>query len=211
MKVRTSVLAGSVAAAALFLGACSSSEDHGRMTDGTASMEGSSSGAPPIPADAPFNSTDVGFAQGMIPHHAQAVEMADMALEESGSTQVRELATAIKAAQQPEIDQLTSWLEDWDQEVPDTDMDADHDMSGMDGMMMSGMMSAADMERLGDATGAEFDRLWLEMMIQHHNGAISMADDELAGGEFEATKMMAQSITTSQAAEIQTMEGLLGS
>lgn len=210
MKVRTSLTVGAaVVAAGLVLGACSSSGDHEGMTTDTASMKGSTTTTAAIPADAAFNSTDVGFAQGMIPHHAQAVEMADMALDETTNADVKELATAIKAAQQPEIDQLTEWLEEWDQPVPDTDTGADHNMDRTSGMMMSGMMSEADMERLGEASGTEFDRLWLEMMIQHHEGAITMANDEIADGKFADAKQMAQNIVTSQQAEIMTMEGLL--
>jgi uncharacterized protein (DUF305 family) len=87
----------------------------------------------------------------------------------------------------------------------------DHSMDGMDGMMMSGMMSDADMARLENATGTDFDTMWMEMMIQHHEGAITMASDEVAEGKFEATIAMAESIITSQQAEIDTMLSLLES
>jgi uncharacterized protein (DUF305 family) len=199
MKVRISFAVGVVAlAGGLVLAACSSSEDHSGMTTESTSA-----------ADAPYNATDVGFAQGMIPHHGQAIEMAEMALDRSDDADVLRLAAAIKAAQQPEIDQLSGWLEDWGQTVPDADIGADHDMSDTGGMMMSGMMSAADMERLDGAAGSSFDRMWLEMMIQHHEGAIDMADDELADGKFADAKVMAQNIITSQQAEITEMEGLI--
>jgi uncharacterized protein (DUF305 family) len=158
-----------------------------------------------IPADAEFNVTDVSFAQGMIPHHAQAIVMADMALEQSSDPEVIALATQIKAAQAPEISQLTSWLQSWDQPVPDTSSGMDHSMDGMEGMMMSGMMSEADMTRLGEATGTDFDTMWLEMMIQHHEGAISMSRDEVTGGKYAPTVALAESIIVSQQAEIDTM------
>jgi uncharacterized protein (DUF305 family) len=211
MKVRISLAVGVVAlAGGLVLAACSSSEDHsGMTTESINAVEGSTATTAAIAADTPYNATDVGFAQGMIPHHGQAIEMAEMALDRSDDADVLRLAAAIKAAQQPEIDQLSGWLEDWGQTVPDADIGADHDMSDTGGMMMSGMMSAADMERLDAAAGTNFDRMWLEMMIQHHEGAIDMADDELADGKFADAKVMAQNIVTSQQAEITEMEGLI--
>jgi uncharacterized protein (DUF305 family) len=210
MKVRLFAAAGALVLGGWVLGACSSSDDHSGMGGGNdMSMEGAGDTVAPIPADAAFNATDVGFAQGMIPHHGQAIEMADMALDRSDDADVIRLATAIKAAQQPEIDELSTWLEGWDQVVPDQDMGADHDMGGTSGMMMGGMMSSADMERLDAARGSEFDRMWLEMMIQHHEGAIDMANDEIEGGKFAAAKRMATSIVASQQAEIDEMEGLI--
>jgi uncharacterized protein (DUF305 family) len=208
MKLRLSLAAGVITVSAgLLLGACSGSDDHdGMSSSDPASMDGA---ATSIPADASFNATDVGFAQGMIPHHGQAIEMAEMALDTTSNADVVRLATAIKAAQQPEIDQLTTWLEGWKQPVPDADMGADHDMGSTAGMMMSGMMSEADMERLGEASGSAFDRLWLEMMIQHHQGAIDMANDEIEDGKYADAKQMAQTIVTTQQAEIDEMEGLI--
>jgi uncharacterized protein (DUF305 family) len=145
----------------------------------------------------------------MIPHHGQAISMAEMALDTSDDPDITRLVSAIKAAQQPEIDQLSAWLAEWGQPVPDADMGADHDMSGTGGMMMSGMMSATDMARLDESSGSAFDRMWLEMMIQHHEGAIDMADDELEDGEFAEAKQMATAIITSQQAEITEMEALI--
>jgi uncharacterized protein (DUF305 family) len=198
-------------AAGLLIGACSSSTDHGSMNMPTTSM---SVGSPAvsIPAGAEFNATDVGFAQGMIPHHAQAIVMADMALKQSTNPEITKLAAQIKAAQAPEIDQLTKWLQAWGQPVPATAGSMDQSMGamdGMDGMMMSGMMSDADMARLENTTGTDFDAMWLEMMTQHHQGAISMARDEVTGGKYAATKAMAESIVTSQQAEIDTMTKLM--
>lgn len=207
MKTRLLPTAGAAAlAAGLVFGACSS--DHGSMgmaTTSTASAEAA------IPADAEFNATDVAFAQGMIPHHAQAIVMADMALAQSTNPDVTKLATEIKAAQAPEIEQLTNWLEAWGQPVPDSagGDGMDHSMDGMDGMMMSGMMSDADMARLENATGADFDTMWLELMVQHHEGAITMARDEVAGGEYGPTKALAEAIISSQQVEIDTMNTLL--
>lgn len=189
-------------AAAVVLGACSS--DH-------SSMGGSSSPTTnPIPADADHNATDVGFAQGMIPHHAQAIEMADLALSNTTNPEVLSLATAIKVAQSPEIETLSGWLRQWGQPVPSIEEGSmDHDMSGMDGMMMDGMMSKADMDRLESSTGAEFDRLWLELMIQHHEGAVKMSNSEVADGKNPDAITLARSIIASQQAEITEMEAQL--
>lgn len=154
-----------------------------------------------------FNDADVTFAQQMIPHHEQAVEMATMAQEQASSPEVKQLADKIAAAQGPEIDTMTRWLEDWGQEVsPDS-------MSGMDhsGSDMSGMMSDDDMESLGAATGAEFDQMFLEMMIEHHTGAIEMAQTEQQDGENPDAIALAEKIEADQTAEIAQMQDLLGS
>lgn len=203
---RTLVALALVALTALFAVACSS-DDHGGMD----MSGGGGSGAPSgqtveVPDDAPFNATDVGFAQGMIPHHAQAIEMADMALAVSEDADVLRLAEAIKAAQGPEIEQLTSWLQAWGQPVPEAS--GQHDMDGMGSMMMSGMMSEADMERLAGSSGRDFDRMWLEMMVLHHEGAIEMAETEIADGEDAGAIDLARAIVAAQQAEIEEMQDL---
>ena len=198
----TSIALGLVLVTAVGLGACSS--DHSGMSG----MSSSTTIA--IPADAKFNATDVGFAQGMIPHHAQAIEMADLALTNTKNPDVLALANTIKAAQSPEIEKISGWLGDWGQTIPSTASGSmDHDMTGMGGMMMDGMMSQADMDRLETSTGTEFDRLWLELMIQHHEGAVKMSKSEVAGGKNPDAVALAQAIISSQQAEITTMESLL--
>lgn len=156
---------------------------------------------------AQFNDADVTFAQQMIPHHEQAVEMATMAQEQASSTEVKQLAAKIEAAQGPEIDTMTGWLEDWGQEAPSDSM------GGMDdsGSDMSGMMSDAEMESMGAATGAEFDQMFLTMMIEHHTGAIEMAKTEQQDGENPDAIALAEKIEADQTAEIAEMEDLLGS
>lgn len=212
------IVPSALVAAGLFLGACSSSSDHSGMdgmnTDqtmdmGTMDAGGSSTTTLNIPEGADFNATDVAFAQGMIPHHGQAVQMADMALENSTNTEVRSLAEQIKAAQSPEIEQMTTWLTDWGQAVPDPNAMMDDNMDHSGGMMMSGMMSAADMARLENATGTDFDRMFLEMMVLHHEGAIEMAQQELADGKYQPTKDLAQAVITGQQAEIEKMNTLI--
>lgn len=201
MKTRY-LLATIAVPAGLLLGACSSSSDHG-----STNTSGSSGTAAAIPADADFNKTDVGFTQGMIPHHAQAIEMAEMAIAQSKNADVLELATQIKAAQGPEMAQMTGWLETWGQKVPETS--GMHDMAGMDSMMMSGMMTDADMQKLGQSMGTSFDRMWLEMMVLHHEGAITMANDEIAGGKSPDTIALARKIISGQQTEIDTMNRLI--
>lgn len=215
------VLPAVIAVAGLTLGACSSSDDHNGMNSSGAGMDdmgsmgtGNAPGSTTtldIPEGAEFNATDVAFAQGMIPHHAQAIEMADMALEISTNPDVTVLAEQIKAAQGPEIDQMTTWLTDWDQTVPDPDAPMDENMDSAGGMMMTGMMSEADMARMGNATGTDFDRMFLEMMILHHEGAIEMAEQELADGKYQPTKDLAQAVITGQQAEIEEMNALIDS
>ncbi len=153
---------------------------------------GSGSGA----SSAAHNTADVAFATDMIPHHAQAVQMADMALNAAVDPEVKALAQAIKGAQAPEIKTMTGWLTDWKAPVPRTGMG--HSMSG-DGQ---GMMSDADMAALGKATGAEFDKMWVQMMTRHHTGAIAMANTEIKDGQYADAKALAQRIVTSQTAEV---------
>ncbi|HBO54881.1 DUF305 domain-containing protein [Cumulibacter manganitolerans] len=163
----------------------------------------SSENEPAANANDKHNAADVTFATGMIPHHQQAIEMADMALEQAQDPQVKELADQIKGAQQPEIDQLTEWLTAWDEPVP-SDSTGGH--SGHD---MSGMMSEEDMQMLKQASGTEFDTMWLEMMIEHHKGAVEMAQTEQSDGEYPEAIEMAKQIISSQQEEIDQMEQIL--
>ncbi len=153
---------------------------------------------------AAFNDSDVAFARGMIPHHAQAVDMADLAEERAADPQVRDLAGRIRAAQQPEIDLMEGWLEEWGQPMEDG-------MEGMEGMDMEdmGMVSEEDMDRLQSASGAEFDRLFLTSMREHHLGAVAMAEEELRAGESPQAKELAQDIIDTQRAEIEEIDALL--
>jgi len=202
MKVsRVLSVVGALVVTGALVAGCSSGESHSSMSSSTTVA---------IPANADFNATDVGFAQGMIPHHGQAVEMADLALTNTTNPEVLALAKQIKAAQSPEIETMSGWLRTWGQPVPSAmSMSGGHDMTNMSGMMMDGMMSDADMKRLESSTGTTFDRLWIELMIQHHEGAVRMAKDELANGKNASTKQLAQAIITGQEAEITTMNQLL--
>jgi len=196
-----------LASLSILLAACS---DHSSVNHSDMNMNSSTTVA--IPANADYNATDIGFAQGMIPHHAQAIEMADIALQKSTYEPVLKLARAIKGAQDPEIQQMSKWLSNRGQKVPDTSMSmdhGDHSMDGMGSMMTSGMMTEADMKKLNESTGSAFDRLWLQLMIQHHEGAITMAKEELAKGKNPEMQTLAQAIISGQQKEIDEMNGLL--
>jgi uncharacterized protein (DUF305 family) len=145
----------------------------------------------------------------MIPHHQQAVEMADLALVNAESPQVKDLATRVKGAQDSEIQQMTGWLKSWRKPLA-----AAGDMGGMDhgsgGDASMGITTAAEMAQLQAANGREFDAMFLEMMVRHHQGAIDMATQEQLKGKFTDAKMVVGSIVTSQQAEIDEMKSLLG-
>jgi uncharacterized protein (DUF305 family) len=195
---------GAAAIAALVVG-CGSSD-----TGASHQMDETPTSAESTSADqAGHNDQDIAFAQGMIPHHQQAVDMADLAAGKAADAQVKDLAGRIKAAQDPEIQQLTDMLEKWGAPTePSTP--GESDMPGMDhgGMPGEGMMSDEEMRQLEGATGAGFDRMWVQLMIKHHQGAVAMAKTELAqGGDAEA-KDLAQKIIDAQEAEIKEMQGL---
>ena len=152
---------------------------------------------------ADHNNADVEFAQGMIPHHEQAIEMAELGLEQAESAEVKDLAQRIKDAQAPEIAEMKGWLESWDEPV-----EPEGGMSGMDHGADSGMMSDTDMEKLEGAEGAEFDELFLAGMIEHHEGAVTMAEAEVENGQYEPAKELAQKIIDAQEAEIEEMKKL---
>ena len=152
-------------------------------------------------ASSPHNDADVAFAQMMIPHHQQAVEMAALAETRAESQDVKDLAAAIKAAQDPEIQTMEGWLESWDE------TGASHEMTHEE---MPGMVDEKTMGELGKATGREFDRLFLTSMIAHHEGAIAMAQSEKSDGVHKGALRLADAIIKTQTAEIKRMEDMLG-
>ena len=161
-----------------------------------------------------FNDADVAYASGMIQHHAQALTMVDLAMGRQLDLEVQLLAEGIRAAQGPEIEQLTDWLTEWDQPVPETTRDHANAHGGGGPEMdsgMPGMMSAEDMAALEEAKGADFQQMWLEMMIEHHEGAIEMAQTEQSEGKHPAAIDLAKKIESAQQDEVSTMEDLLGS
>lgn len=144
-----------------------------------------------------YSMNDQMFAAMMIPHHEQAVEMSDLALTRSTNPEVLALAKQIKAAQEPEIEEMKTW--------GDTSS-AGH--MGHDGMTMAGMLSESELAALSAATGVEFDRLFLSGMIGHHEGAIEMAQDVLESKN-PKVRDFATKIIEVQANEIATMKALL--
>jgi uncharacterized protein (DUF305 family) len=203
------VAVGLVVAAPVVLAACGGDDSATGSTTTAQAASGTPTTAPPS-GGAVHNSIDVAFAQGMIPHHAQAVEMSELAATNTSDPEVQALAAEIIAAQGPEIALMTEWLTAWGAEVPDPGASMDENMELAGGMMMSGMISDADLDRLRSARDAEFDRLYLELMIQHHEGAIEMAQQELDGGDSPEATALAQRIIDTQQAEITRMEQLLG-
>ncbi|MFC3689228.1 DUF305 domain-containing protein [Aquipuribacter hungaricus] len=183
--------------------------------------ESSDSGSDPAPTsseevEGSFNDADVSFAQGMLPHHRQAVEMAEMVQGRTDTPEVLQLAEEIAAAQGPEIQTMTAFLEAWGAEVPEEGINMGSEMEGMDhggmeGMEgMAGMMSTEDMAAMESATGETFDRMFLEGMVVHHEGAVEMAQKELDSGENPSALALAQEIVDAQKSEISRMQDLLG-
>ncbi|WP_076263860.1 DUF305 domain-containing protein [Intrasporangium flavum] len=185
---------------------------HDASSPTTRASADTSAGPSQATAAGPHNDADVAFAAGMVPHHAQAVTMSDLALQRSSNADVTALATAIKGAQDPEIRTMSGWLAGWGRPVPASSGGHEgHDMTGTNGAggSMAGMMTAEQMASLEAASGPAFDRLWLELMVEHHEGAVSMARTELRDGSSPAAKELAQSVIDGQTAEIATMRALL--
>lgn len=168
-----------------------------------------------------FGDADVAFAQDMVPHHAQAIEMAEIALDPAAAAgpDVLDLATRIRDAQDPEIELMRSFLDRWGMPMTDSDMDGMEEVDEMDGMdhsgmddsEMDGMMTADEMDELRNASGTDFDRLWLELMIRHHEGAITMAQAVKSHGVNVDAIDLADEIITAQQQELDEMRALLDS
>lgn len=180
------------------------------LTAGALALTGCSSGSEDrgssASADDAFNDADIAFAQGMIPHHEQAIEMSRLAEDRAADPRVADLAARIEAAQAPELDTLTGWLEEWGAEPAE---DGGHGGGMEHGTGSTGMMGEEEMDAVTSADGAAFDALFLEQMIEHHTGAVAMAETEVSDGEFPAALEMAESIRTTQNEEIAEMEELL--
>ena len=171
------------------------------------------------PATGPHNAADVTFATDMIPHHLQAIEMAELARDQDLDPEVQAIADGILTTQKSEIDTMAGWLKSWGQPVPSTDDGGTGMGDGMGDMHsddsdegsgdMPGTMSGHDMARLGHAHGRDFQDMWLTMMIVHHRGAIEMARTEISDGRSPDAITMAKDIATAQAAEIAKMRALL--
>lgn len=212
-SIATVAVAGTAAAVAL--AACSPPSEHASTLPATSSTLPATSSSMPMsghnmpgmpgmsgtstaPA-ANFNDADVMFLQMMYPHHAQAVEMAKLVPTRSQNQQVKDLATAIENAQAPEMQQMTTLLAGFGKPAPSATMS--HSMPGL--------MTPQQMTELTGLSGAAFDKMWLQMMVEHHQGAITMANDELKNGTNADAKKMAEAIIAAQQGEITTMNGML--
>ncbi|WP_405133049.1 DUF305 domain-containing protein [Nocardia sp. NBC_01388] len=155
------------------------------------------------PARTGFNNADVSFLDMMYPHHSQAVDMARFVPSRSQNEQVRTLASGIMNAQAPEMQQISKLLQSFGKPAP---VVGAQQMPGM-----PGMMSTEDMTALQGLSGKDFDRKWLQMMIDHHTGAITMANTELTSGANTDAIAFAKGIVAAQQTEIDQMRALLGS
>jgi uncharacterized protein (DUF305 family) len=162
-------------------------------------------------AAATFNDAGVAFAQMMIPHHAQAVQMATLAQQKATDPELRQIADGIRAAQEPEITMMNGWLQSWGKPtaMPTSDMGDMGGMGGMDGGTMPGMMSDQEMSDLQQASGVDFDRMFARMMVSHHNGAIQMCHDVAAKGASPDVRAMATTIEQAQTAEVARLQMII--
>lgn len=184
----------------LVLAGCGNTDSggHGATHTTTTAATTSASAAP----SGDRNDADITFAQGMIPHHEGAIEMSKLAQGRTSNPKVLDLAARIEKAQDPEIKTMTAWLAAWG--APPAS--GEHDGHGSSA---AGMMTAEEMEKLKQAKDADFDKLFLEGMVKHHQGAIDMSKTELQQGVNADAKKLAQQIIDAQQKEIDEMNALL--
>jgi uncharacterized protein (DUF305 family) len=207
---RRAALTATAVTAALVLAACGNDSDS--ASSGHQGHSSASSSASADATTAAHNAQDVSFAQGMIPHHQQALEMAKLAAGRASSAEVKDLSARIEKAQDPEIQTMSGWLKSWGKDVTTSDSSMES-MPGMEHSAhsdMPGMMDSKDMDELEKASGADFDTMFLTMMIEHHKGAIEMATTEKDKGKYGPATSMSDGIITAQTAEITEMNKLLG-
>ena len=232
MYLRKVLPAAGLAVVLVLMGACGDDDD-GVATDSPVTPQQSSSAKPSSVTGSEHNDADVQFAQEMIVHHRGALAMAKLGEQQAETKDVRALAKRIRTAQEAEVETLRSWLKEWGEPVPtatrspatatSTAAPMDHDAmaatpeesqtasarddsgSGMTDMGMSEM----DVSELRSAEGAEFDRMFLTMMIEHHRDAIVMAQTEQAEGLYSEAIALAKEIESVQQTEIAEMEKLL--
>ncbi|MFI5978303.1 DUF305 domain-containing protein [Streptomyces sp. NPDC051452] len=201
---RRTALVTAAALASLVLAACGGGDSAAPSGGGHGHGSSATAGA------TAHNAQDVAFAQGMVPHHRQALEMARLAASRASSARVKDLATRIEKAQDPQIRTMTGWLKSWGEQAPAAGMDHSGRTGTSGASGMAGMMSDGDMAALEKATGAEFDTRFLSLMVRHHQGAVEMAGTERDKGAYGPARRMAGSVVTAQTAEIREMKQLLG-
>ncbi len=183
------------------------------LTAGMLTACGGPSDRPPAPSSpdqsseqADHNADDIAFARNMIPHHQQAVQMAQMVPTNTTNPRVNALADQIITNEAPGIQAFRTFLMQW-QDVEGRDSTS---TAGGQDIPMAGMVEAATMSRLQSLTGPDFDRLWLTSMIDHHRGAVAMAQDEVAHGRNADVIYLARKIIATQQPEIDQMKQMLG-
>jgi len=146
------------------------------------------------------------FSVRMVPHHLQAVEMADLVPSRSTNPDVVALGQRIKEAQSGEVEQMTRWLGAWGAD-PALGHDELEDQASHEGA--DGMVAPADLRELGALRGPAFDRRWLQLMVRHHEGAVAMAQEVLRTGRDAATHDLARRVIASQQVQIEQMRAML--
>ncbi|MBM7775937.1 uncharacterized protein (DUF305 family) [Actinokineospora baliensis] len=206
VRVAAAVLAVLVAAG---VGACSADQAPSNPVlqpgapgeaNHTLSPEEIESGVPAVPP----NAADFAYAQMMIAHHQQAIEMSELAPERAANTSLKGLASRIADTQGPEIGAMNNWLRDNGKPA----VDPAH--AGHSGHTMPGMATAEELAALRAAKGAEFDAQYVRLMTRHHEGAIQMANAVRKDGSDGKVQEMADNIVAEQSDEIQRMRTILG-
>jgi uncharacterized protein (DUF305 family) len=149
------------------------------------------------------NLADVVFATHMIPHHQQGADLAAMAPAHTGNPDLIKLASGITSAQMPEIKMLASMVTQWS-------VQPDADTHGPDDTAMTGMVDPGTLTKLGSLNGPDFDKLWLQSMIGHHQGAVDMANTEIKNGKNPEAVAMAKKMASTQQGEIDQMVKMRG-
>lgn len=186
---KTGSIIAVVAVTAFLIGGALNANRNGGWNIGWMGMHGS--------ASSQYSANDIMFAQMMIPHHQQAVEMSDLALSISTNPEILALAAQIKGAQAPEIREMKQWLNE-----AGAGMVMNHDME------MGGMLTDEEIATLSKSNGVTFDRLFLEGMIGHHEGAIAMVN-MIKESKNSAVKKFGEKVVAAQSAEILLMKKYL--
>ncbi|RSM90529.1 DUF305 domain-containing protein [Kibdelosporangium aridum] len=167
---------------------------------GCSSTGGSSTAAAPPAGASTHNQADVKFAQDMIPHHQQTIQMADLATQQATGQEVKIVAASVLSAEEKEIQTMKGWLSQWGASQPDAAAHGGHDMPGM--------ISTTDMKALQAMSGAAFDKKWLEMIQKHLESGVTMSKTLLAEGQNPNAKAMATEIIENQEAKIKEVKAL---
>ena len=165
------------------------------------------SGGSMVDENASWNKADQKFVQGMIPHHEQAVVMSEIVGNVEVSAETATLASEITSAQASEIELMQGFLNEWGVESDqNSDPHAGHKMSGDES---HGMMTDEELAELKDSSGADFEKMWLTMMLAHHKGAVKLAETVIAEGKDLRVKTLAETIISTQQQEILQIQSLL--